>query len=70
MREDRFRIPRGEVNLVLSGGYDFSSCFETRICSASVVGHRNAKLVKKSCTAANVYLMESKDEDMWHEKRK
>ncbi len=52
------------ISVNLAPGYDLSSLYETRICPSSVVGHRNAKLVKKSANIAIVYLMESSGQEM------
>ena len=69
MREERIRIPRSELNFVFKHGYDLSGAFESRLCPASVLGHKNASLAKKSINSSNVYLMESDTEPDFHEKR-
>ena len=69
LREDRIRIPRGQYNEIMNPMTDLSNHFESRICSASVIGHKNANLVKKTSNVANTYLSESDSVDMFFEKR-
>ena len=69
MREERLRIPRVGDILVFKAGFNLSQVYETRLCFASVVGHRNATLLKKSTDMASGYLMESDSDGMFHEKR-
>lgn len=69
-REERFRFPKvGKINLV-QHGLDLNSQFEHRIYPLSVVGHRHAKLSKKSLNFANILLMESSDDTMFETKRR
>ena len=69
MREDRISIPRGQYNCVFSHSTDLTNHFETRVCVASVTGHRNAGAMKKASNVGNVLLMESDDAPMFDEKR-
>ena len=50
MREERLRIPRVGDILIFKTGFNLSQVYETRLCFASVVGHRNATLLKSQQT--------------------
>ena len=70
VREDRIRLPRRSDPSTLPVYFNLSDHYEERICPASVIGHRNAKWIKKSINVSNIYLMESDDNEMWDEKRR
>ena len=70
MREDRLRIARCNENAVFEAWFAMSTVYERRTCVASVVGHKNANLAKKSINTANNYLAESDSDEMFLEKRR
>jgi len=67
VREDRIKLPGfALMSPQARASYDRNEGFETRIMPLSTLGLGHAGLVKKGINTANLYLMESEEEEDFH----